>query len=101
MIIKILWYGSFVHELKCSIMLKQYISKVLVGDGTDKETQNLVFCDVEEFQAQVCHQEPKRLEVICHVAECLAQCILVTKCCSSDGSSYRQGILLSRQGEGT
>ena len=93
--------SRLINGLKCSIMLKQYTSKVLVGDGTDKETQNLVFCDIEEFQAQVHHQEPKRLEVIHHVAECLVQCILVMKCCSLDGSSYRQQILLSRQGEGT
>ena len=101
MIIKILWYRSFVHGLKCSTMLKQYTFKVLVGNGADKETQNLVFCDVKEFQAQLCHQEPKRLETICHVVECFAQCTPVMKCCSSDGSSYRQWILLSQQGEGT
>ena len=101
MIVKILWYGGFVHRLKSSIMLDQYLFKALMHDGTDKEAQNLVFSDIEDFQTQSRHQGPKGLKVICHVVECLAQHILVMKCHSSDGSSCRQQISLSQWGEGT
>ena len=101
MIVKILWYGGFAHRLKSSIMLYQYLFKALVGDGTDKEAQNLVFSNIKDFQTQSRHQGLKGLKVICHVVECLAQRILVTKRHSSDGSSCRQWIYLSQRGERT